>query len=194
MGVTATNLIAGPATLHVGAFGAVEPLDTAVADDLDTEVWRDLGGTNDGVTLTVSREFFRLSVDQKADSPGRRLTERDATVNTNLAEGTLENLALALGQSEDSVTTGGTGATGFAAMDFADDDPGAEPDYVAVILRGRAPGGRRRNVIVRKALSTEEVESSYVKDGQTLIPVTFSAHYVAEGVSPVHVQDHRPTA
>jgi hypothetical protein len=194
MGVTATNLIAGAASLHVGDFGAVEPLDTAVATDLDDEVWRDLGGTQDGVTLTVSREFFRLAVDQVIDAPGRRLTERDVTVSTNLAEGTLENLALAMSQAEASVTVGGTGATGFAAMDLLGDDSGAEPDYVAVILRGRAPAGKKRNVIIRKALSIEEVESAYTKDNQTLIPVTFAAHWVSPTVRPVRVVDERPSA
>ncbi len=191
MGVTATNLIAGAATLHVGDFGAAEPLDTAVATDLDDEVWRDLGGTNDGVTLTVSREYMKLAVDQTVDAPGRRMTERDVTVATNLAEGTLENLALAMAQAESSVTTGGTGATAYAAMELLGDDSGAEPDYVAVCLRGRAPKGKKRSVFVRKALSTEEVESAYTKDGQTFIPVTFAAHWVSPSVRPVKVVDER---
>lgn len=194
MGVTATNLIAGAAELHTADFGGVEPLDTAVADALDDAVWTDRGGTNDGVTLTVSREFMRMTVDQVIDSPGRRMTERDVSVATNLAEGTLENLATAMSQAESSVTIGGTGATGYAAMDLEGDDSGAEPPYIAVILRGRAPAGRRRNVIVRKALSTEEVEMAYTKDGQTLIPVTFSAHWVSPSVRPVRVIDERPSA
>lgn len=192
MPVTATNLIAGSAELYVGDFGAVEPLSTAVASDLDDEVWRDLGGTNDGVTLNVAREFFRLAVDQIIDAPGRRLTERDVSVATNLAEGTLENLALAMGQPESDVSTGGTGATGYAQLDLEGDDSGAEPAYVAVILRGRAPAGKKRNVIIRKALSTEEVESAYTKDGQTLVPVTFMAHWVSKTVRPVRIVDERP--
>jgi hypothetical protein len=191
MGVTATNLIAGAAELHVGEFGAVEPIDTAVAAALDDEVWRDLGGTNDGVTLTVSREYLKLAVDQTVDAPGRRMTERDVTVATNLAEGTLENLALAMAQAESSVTVGGTGPTAYAAMDLLGDDSGAEPDYVAVILRGRAPAGKRRNVIIRKALSTEEVESAYTKDGQTFIPVTFAAHWVSPSIRPMRIVDER---
>ena len=189
MAASATNLIAGAATIHKGDFGAVEPLDTAVADDLDDEVWTDFGGTDDGVTLTVSREFFKLRMDQTVDAPGRRMTERDITVSTNLVEGTLANLATALAQADSTVTSGGTGATAYSAMNVEGDDSGAEPPYFALILRGRAPNGKKRNVIVRKALSIEEVETAYKKDDQTLIPVTFAAHWVSASVRPVRVVD-----
>lgn len=189
MAATATNLIAGAAELYHGAFGAVEPVDTAVASDLDGAVWTDFGGTDDGVTLRVAREYFKLRMDQTVDSPGRRMTERDVTVATNFVEGTLENLAYAMAQGTDTVTSGGTGATAFKAMDLEGDDSGAEPDYFALILRGRAPNGKRRNVIVRKALSVEEAEIAYKKDDQTLIPVTFAAHWVSTSVRPVRVVD-----
>lgn len=191
MAASATNLIAGAATIHHAAFGAVEPLDTAVATEPDALVWTDFGGTDDGVTLTVSREFFKLRMDQTVDAPGRRMTERDITVATNLVEGTLENLARALAQKASDIDTGGTGATAFAALDIEGDDSGAEPDYFALLLRGRAPNGKKRNVIVRKALSIEEVESAYKKDDQTLIPVTFAAHWVSTSVRPMRVIDSR---
>lgn len=185
MPASATNLISGPGELYWGAFGAAEPADTATGTAPTAPDWTDVGATSDGVTMTVAREFFRLTMDQAVDSPGRRVTERDVTISTNLAEITLENLALALGQSQDTVTTG----TGFKAMDLEGDDAGAEPDYFALLFRGRAPGGFRRMVIGRKMLSTEEVETAYKKGEQTFYPVSFAAHWVSPSVRPVRWVD-----
>lgn len=193
MPVSASNLLVGPATLWTGAFGATEPADTAVATALSSPPWTDLGGTDGGVTVTAAREYYRLKVDQVVESPGRRLTELDVAVNTNLAEPTLENWQTALADAAGPITTGGAGATGYAAMDIGGPaEPGAEPTYLAVIMRGRAPQGRRRLVIIRKALSIEEVESAYQKDDQTYVPVTFGAHWVSASIKSVHVVDERP--
>lgn len=194
MPASATNLLVGPGALHVGNFGATEPADTAVATALVEATWPDLGGTDGGVTVTAAREYFRLRMDQTVESPGRRLTNLDVTLATNLAEPTLENWALALADAASAITTGGTGATGYAAMDLGGPaEPGAEPTYKACIFRGRAPQGRRRLVIARKVLSIEEVESEYKKDDQTFIPVTFGAHWVSTSIKSVHVVDERPT-
>jgi len=189
MAASATNLIAGAATIYRGIFGAVEPADTAVTTDPDIAIWTDFGGTDDGVTLKVSRNFIKLRMDQTVDAPGRRMTERDIEVGTNLAEGTLMNFAYALAQAESTVTVGGTGATAFTGMDIAGDDSGAEPSYFALFIRGRAPNGKKRNVIIRKALSTDDVEVAYKKDEQTFYPVTFSAHWVSPSVRPMRVVD-----
>lgn len=195
MPASASNLLVGPGALHRGPFGSTEPADTAVATALDAEDWPDLGATDGGVTVTASKEYFRLRMDQTVESPGRRLTELDVTLATNLAEPTLENWAVALADAASAITTGGTGSTGYAAMDIGGpSEPGQEPTYSAVIFRGRAPGGRRRLVIVRKALSIEEVESEYKKDDQTFVPVTFGAHWVSPSVKSVHVVDERPAA
>lgn len=190
MPASAANLLVGPASLWTGPFGTTEPADTAVATALDAEDWTDRGGTDGGLTVTASREYFRLRMDQTVESPGRRLTELDVTLATNLAEPTLENWATALADAASAVTSGGTGGTAYKAMDIGGpDEPGAEPTYLAVIMRGRAPRGKRRLVIIRKALSVEEVESEYKRDDQTFIPVTFGAHWVSPSVKSVHCVD-----
>lgn len=195
MPASAANLLVGPGSVWSGAFGAVEPEDDAVTTALDTLAYTDHGATDGGVTVTASREYFRLRMDQTVESPGRRLTELDVVVKTSLAEPTLENWAAALADAATAVTVGGTGATGYASFDIGGpDEPGAEPTYRAVIFRGRAPKGRRRLVIVRKALSFDEVESEYKRDDQTFIPVSFGAHWVSTTLKSVHVVDERPGA
>jgi hypothetical protein len=183
MAVTATNLILGPGTMYSGAFGAVEPADSAVNTTPATSAWTDLGATDGGVTLTIDQKFTELTVDQIVDSLGRRLTQREIMVDTNLAEPTLTNLSLAM--------NGGTSATGsgYASLDPLNVTSATQPTYVAVILDGYAPNGFRRRVIIRKSLNTSSLKAAYAKDKETYIPVTFAGHYVSSSITPFHVVD-----
>lgn len=174
--VTATNLIQGPATLYWAPFSTTEPLTVAAAP---IAPWVDLGGTKDGVALGIADEYSVLSVDQIIYEVARRRINRVLTVKTNLAEATLENLAHAINNTAPAagVLTADDGLTAF------------DPAYGAIILDGIAPGGFRRRAIFRKTLSTDAVESSYKKDGQTLVPVTFTAHWISSSVRPFIVTD-----
>jgi len=141
-----------------------------------------MGATDGGVKLIANQTYAVLSVDQIVDNPERRLTTREVTVETQLAEPTMANLALAL--------NGGTAATaaGVATYDPVSSAPGATT-YMAIILDGVAPQAFRRRVIVRKALNTANVEQDYKKDGQAYWTVTFSSHYVSSSIKPFRVID-----
>jgi hypothetical protein len=95
MGVTASQLIMGPGALYSGAFGATEPADTAIATAPSSATFTDVGGTLGGVKLKIEQKFKELEVDQIVDNVGRRLTMREMTISTEMAEPTLENLVLA---------------------------------------------------------------------------------------------------
>jgi len=184
MAVTATNLVQGPATLYYGDFQATEPDDTAVNSTPQASAWSDVGGTQDGVTLTIDQSYSELDVDQIVDRVGSRLTKRDFTIKTSLAEPTLANLTL--------VTNGGTTATGagYATWEPSFASSATQPDYKALLFDGWAPGGANiRRAIIRKVLSTDAVDIGYTKDKQTLFAVTWSGHYVSESIAPVHIVD-----
>lgn len=188
MAVTATNLIAGPGDLYIGAFGAAEPAGSTIATTPSASTWTDAGGTQDGLELTIDLEYFELEVDQIVDIPGRRLTKRDFQLATNLAEPTLANLVVAL--------NGGTvtASASYSEYEPASDTAATQPTYRAVLFDGWAPQtaagvSNRRRVIARKVLSIESVETSYKKDDQTLFPVTFGAHYVSSAIKPFKIID-----
>lgn len=183
MSVTTTNLIMGPATVYLGTFGATEPADADVNTTPAASAWTDLGGTDGGIKLTVDQKYTELSVDQIVDRVGSRLTSRGFTVTTSLAEPTLANLSAAL--------NGGTVATGSGYSSYEPNyaSSATQPDYSALLFDGYAPDGMRRRVILRKALSTDKVESSYMKDKQTFFTVVFTGHYVSSVVAPIHVVD-----
>jgi hypothetical protein len=189
MAVTVANLVQGPATLYIADFGATEPADSAVASTPASADWTDLGGTVDGAELVIKQEYKELEVDQVVDIPGRRLVKRDMTVKTKLAEPTFENLVYAL---NDGTTATGTGYKNFTP---AFTDSATQPTYRALILHGwaAADGGsgqsKRRMVILRRVLSSDDVEMSYTKDKQTLLTVTWSVHYVDNATAPFKIVD-----
>lgn len=185
MSVTTTNLILGPATLYQGTFGAAEPADTNAAVNATpaASAWTDMGGTQDGVTLSVDQTYTALEVDQVVDRVGSRLTKRELTLETSLAEATLENFSVAL--------NGGTAAsgTGYKTFEPLFASSATQPNYTALLFDGWGPGGFRRRVILRKTLSTDAVAMAYMKDKQTLFKTKFSGHYVTSSISPFHVID-----
>lgn len=190
MSVTTTNLIQGPGTLYIGAFGATEPAETAVglAGDPSTG-WTDVGGTTDGVSLTIAQDFAVLEVDQIVDTAGRRLTKRDVSLKTNLAEPTLNNLAYAMNSTPGASAVINTSQSGVSKLSPTSDTSATQPTYSALILDGFAPAQLRRRVVVRKVLSTDNVEFAYTKDKQTVFSVTWSAHYVSNAIKPFVVLD-----
>lgn len=185
MAVTVTNLIQGPAALYHGWFGtAIDPANSMINDTPSgASGWNDCGGTQDGVTLSVSHDWSELEVDQIIDVPGRRLTKRDIQVQSNLAEGTIENMV--------RVMNGGTSATGTGVKTWEPDmdNSAVNPDYSAILVDGIADNSRRRRVILRKTLQVENVESAYKKDSQWVLPANFATHYVDASTPPIKVTD-----
>lgn len=178
MATISANLVQGPANLYFGAFGAVEPVDAVVVPA--SAVWKDAGATKDGVNITIEQEFVQLEVDQLADIPGQRLVKRTIKIETNLAELTLENLKTALNGGTAAATsyTPGTGVLS-----------GQEPTYSALLIDGVGPSGKNRRIVVRKVLSTDNVEFSYAKGDQSVYAVTFTSHYVSNTILPYSITD-----
>lgn len=185
--VTVTNLLAGPATaVWVGDFGTAEPATIGAAPGVG---FRNIGGTQGGVRLVADREFFRLEVDQIPGRVGSSLTSEDYSIQTSLAEATLENYAVTVNAADDDVDTS---VVGEKALELGAADTTAEPNYRCVIIDGRAPNGKKRRVIMRKVLSTASVESGQQRGGQTVFPVTWTGHYVSESIAPVRKIDEDP--
>jgi hypothetical protein len=183
--VSERNLVMGPGSLYIGAFGAVEPANGSVGSAPDPLVWTDLGGILGGVELTIEQEWVDVQLKQVLETPMRRVKKRRLSVKTQLAEPSLANLAYAL---NDSAPVSG------AFEPTARSDASALT-YNALIVDGWAPGyksggqHKRRRIIIRKALSIDNVELQYSKDGQSVYTVTWSCHYVSGTISPFRVID-----
>lgn len=176
MAITVTNLTQGPARVLIGTFGATEP---ANADATPAVGWVDVGATDGGSTAEVNQSYSNMTVDQVGMPVGARLTELAVTIKTTMAEATLANLKAALNQAV------GVGTS----VELDPTITNAEPNYSAVMLVGQRPGGGNRLVIVRRALSTDNIGLAYKKADKTVIPVTFTAFYVSSAIKPVRIDD-----
>jgi hypothetical protein len=186
MAVTTTNLIQGPATLYSGLVGATEPTD-ALVNAAPAAGWTDVGGTTGGATLAVNLTLAELDVDQVLDIVGDVITGRNVTVQTNLAEATLLNLAKALNVADTVVTTG-TSPAG-PTLEPVSDVSSFTPAYRAYILDGIAPAGFRRRIILRKAIQTASSALAHSPSTQTVIPATFRTTYVSASIKPFKIVD-----
>jgi hypothetical protein len=181
--VTPGNLALGPGSLFVGAFGAPEPLPVEINGTPATSAWTDVGGTLGGLSFTITNTWKELDVDQIIEVPERRLTKREVSLKTSLAEVTLTNLTLAM--------SGGTTVTADTNADeYTPDDvnSGSRLTYKAIIFDGFGGSGLRRRVFVRKVLNTDNTDVQAHPDNQTAYPVTFHSHYVSSAIRSWKVQ------
>jgi len=179
--VTPSNVLQGPAEIYTGDFGATEPA-TAGAD-IDGSEWTFVGATDGGATLTVSQTYSNMVIDQVALPVGTRLTGQTVELATTLAEATLASLKRSMNDASAAGTT----------FELDSEIANADPAYSAILLKGLAPGGTPRLVIIRRALSTANVALAWKKDGLTVIPVTFSGFYVSKTVAAIKI-DETPAA
>lgn len=183
------SLVMGPATVYVADFETTEPLDSEISSTPAGD-WMDIGSTLDGVVMTVKHEFESPDVMQKYDKTASRLKRRHVTVDMSMAEPTLINMLYALNSGE---LTAGSGYTSYSPPFL---DRATPLTYRAVIIDGWAPGfsevsgqHRRRRIILRKCLSTEDSSLSYTKDKLTAQNVTWTVHRVDDVVPPLKVID-----
>ena len=113
------NIIVGAASLFIHAPGPItdpgvgemptfadgesyrETLSTA-----GNEAWRNVGYTQNGMTLTITPDFGEVEVDQLLDSAKIFKQGMEVMLNTTFAEATLENLLYAIAASTNNLNGG----------------------------------------------------------------------------------------
>ena len=177
----AKNLVMGPGTIYVMTYDdnnptASEPLDSQFNNVPPVSAWTDVGWTVGGLQFTVMNTWKELEADQITETPERRRTKKEVQFKTQLGEVTFDNLVLTL--------AGGTVTTDAAKQIYKppSDNSSTTPPYQKLIFDGKAGKNATRRVTMRKVLSTENIELAHSKEDQTVIPVTFTTHYVSATV------------
>lgn len=123
----------------------------------------DIGGTNDGVTITQEDELADIHCDQILGPVRKFLTSRKFVVVTNLAENTLANLEKALGQASGNLTS--------SSLKLDETDPGSTTLEISVAT---PDGVGTRTFKFDVVYVVGHGEMAYKKTGEQLvIPVTF---------------------
>jgi hypothetical protein len=198
MAYSVRNIIVGAAAIYVSVkdstdstfYGANGNVAVALPSGLaanapagpvleaDTTNWRHLGFTTDGVEFSYEPDFGDVSVDQLLDAAKVFKQGMTATVNTTLAEATLQNLMIAWGQNSSSLAAApAPDATGGQELGIASGALLDEPVERSLVFVGPAPRSatnkkQERLYHVRRALNVESSAHSLSKADATTIPVS----------------------
>jgi hypothetical protein len=135
----------------VGAYGAAQGACTSI------------GSTDGGVMLTVGNEYHDVEVDQSKVPIDTKLDKRTAQLTWDMAESTLNNLALAMALPTSAVS-GSVVSVGLQ-----------EPEEKTIYIIGPAPDSKKRTIHVFKAKVTGSPEMAYRKDEKVVVPLEITA-------------------
>jgi len=120
-----------------------------------------VGYTSDGVNIVFRSDFFDVKSEEVVGTLKRYPIDQGIEVSLNMAEGTLASLAAAIPGSS---LTGATLTLG-----------GSTLQEHRLTLRGTAPNGKDRVIILTLVNPTGEVAVPYKKGEISIVPVVFSA-------------------
>ncbi len=178
MAIVAGDIIVGPGKLRIAPLNTDDSLIVAGASPVWAPAWVDAGLTDDGLNLAIEKSYANHSVDQSPDWVASTITERHASIATNLVTTTLENLKSAL--------NGGTITTGANWKKFEpNSDVIAVPEtYVMLAIEGNNQSGKKVIVVVRRCLSVDNVSMPFKKDAKTMFSVSWAGHFVSDTTAP----------
>lgn len=157
--VTGANFAAVSAAVDTAIdTAATAALSTAAADTYD------VGYTAEGIEVSYEPDFGEIEVDQFL-GPARLFKQNmNLTVNTTLAEATLENLLIVWGlEGEDD-------ADEFV---ISAGELGEAPTEKQLVFLGPGPTGKARLYHIRFAVQTESSSHALRKTEGTMFPVSF---------------------
>ena len=180
-----TEVAAWP-TYALPTFTANTTAATAMDAATSATGWRNVGFTSEGIEVQYSPDYGDIQVDQLLDTAKLFKQAMTVSVNTTLAEATLENLLFSFaqaGSTKDAATGAGADTayakgTGGESLGLEAGALGAEPVERALVFIGNAPRStagvkRERLYHARRVLNVEASSHSYRRNEATVFPVSF---------------------
>lgn len=162
------NILVGVGTIYVAPSGEAMPALTASP----AGNWVSAGDTDGGVKIRKTQNIEAFGSDQRTGNVKAVRTEEGVEIETDLNEGTLENLANMIGGSV-SATAAATGIIGKKVLNL---HFGPEVTEYAILFRGKSPyGDFPGQYYVPRGYMSDDEELEFKKDGKTLIPMKFMA-------------------
>ena len=184
---------AEPGTTAAGAFVSGQSYTTTLnaITPANTFAYRNVGFTNNGLQITYNPTYDSVTVDQLLDTAKLFKSAMEVMIATEMSEGTLENVLVVFGQSDDptSNTISNTNTivedSGFASgtvntkktLGLAAGALGIAPTERQLVAVGQAPTsnatGTERVYYARRVLSVQQSQFSLARSTPTTFPVTF---------------------
>ena len=180
MAKSTAEVLLGPGTLYTAPVGEAAPADpdTAVAGN-----WEDIGYSEDGWNLVFDLTYEFFTPAELADPIATLKTAQEGHLRGIAAQGSLENLKLALGGGTISTDVGPPATKTYEA-------PGTSGfDYFALLFRGNAPEIAAgvygvRDVLVPRAVSASSVDMPHTK-GASPSSIAMDFRFVKEEAEPL---------
>lgn len=188
-GIVSGDIMVGPGKLRTAVVGVDELAVIAGATPVWGSEWTYQGLTDGGVQASLQKSYANHSVDQAPDWVASTITERHASIATSLAIATLDKIKLANNGGE-IVTGVGTGAA-WDRWEPTVDTLETPETYLCLAIEGRRQDGKRMISVVRRALSVDNMDFSFTKDGKTMWSVSWAGHFVSDTVAPVAIYTQR---
>jgi hypothetical protein len=177
MTTTAANIVVGEAVVKVGASNL-----TMTGTDFDALT--DVGYTQGGVEISWQPDMVDIEVDQFGDAAKIIQSKVKVMVKTTMAEGTLENLAIAWNYNPTASNTDGAAhdivntLDGSGTKTFKFGGQSVYPFEHALQIEGNAPGAsattdKRRKFRTKRAISMESSTISMKRAEATVFAVSF---------------------
>jgi tetrahydromethanopterin S-methyltransferase subunit B len=172
------EILTGVGDLYIAALGATFP----AVDAVPGAAWRHLGYTQDGLTIKMSQKIEKINVDQETGAVKAARSEESMTIETNLAESTLENLADHIGTTVTDVAPGagtiGTREVGHYRSGYV--------KTFAVLFRGTsAYGNYPAQTQIPVCYIDGDIEQKFDKSKNPVIKVAFEALVDPDAASDV---------
>jgi hypothetical protein len=184
---------AEPGTAAAGAFVSGQSYTTTLnaITPASTFAYRNVGFTNNGLQITYNPTYDSVTVDQLLDTAKLFKSAMEVMIATEMSEGTLENVLVVFGQSDDptSNTISNTNTivedSGFSSgtvntkktLGLAAGALGIAPTERQLVAVGQAPTsnavGTERVYYARRVLSVQQSQFSLARSTPTTFPVTF---------------------
>lgn len=190
------NIIVGAAIICLGPSGKIKPAAAsltraALRDTTASDVngiaqtfgtgsavtdWRNVGFTQDGLEVSSDPSWGEVEVDQLLDSALIFKDGMGLSISTTFAEATLENLLVAWGQANATLTS----TAGSKILEIDGGALGDTPIERGLLAVGNAPrvAGNvygERLYHAYRVLSVESASTSMARSDASTIPVTFRA-------------------
>jgi len=178
------NIIVGAAAFFVAKNTNVTPafptlsagVRAATTVAADTTNWRDVGFTQEGLTLRYEPDFGEVQVDQSLDVSLLFKQGMKVMLNTTFAEATLENLFVVYAQSAGYNTAHAGVADAVSSLEIQAGQLGEFPQERSLLAIGPAPRTAtvsERIYFAHRALSMEASEQGIKRNEATVFPVSF---------------------
>ena len=140
--------------------------------------YRNVGFTNNGLSITYNPTFDSVTVDQLLDTAKLFKSAMEVMIATEMSEGTLENILTVFGQPSSTLSAvTGTGTTQKQELGLEAGALGAAPTERQLIAVGEAPTASATNTervyYARRVLSVQQSQFNLARTTPTTFPVTF---------------------